>query len=158
MYIGKIVFFLLFFHENSVSTVCKVCFSNIVFILNEHSMQVLGVKQQEVMTPCQLTNMSYLVASMSGVLTAHSMRASAPAIAKRALGPHLGDFYEKHFPYWKCPKIFCNTRKDRKEVVVDKVKVSSGIAGLMTYDPGRCSIIFEKCKYLNVLKNNTCCY
>ena len=74
---------------------------------------------------------------MSGVLTAHSMRLTTPHIAKRALGPHLGDFYEKFFPYWKCPRIFCNTRKGRKEMIVDKVKVSSGIAGLMSYDPGR---------------------
>jgi hypothetical protein len=81
--------------------------------------------------------MSYLLGSMSGVLTAHSMRLTAPSIAKRALGPHLGDFYEKFFPYWKCPKIFSNTRKGRKEMIVDKVKVSSGIAGLMSYDPGK---------------------
>ena len=87
--------------------------------------------------PCELTSMSYLLGSMSGVLTAHSMRLTTPNIAKRALGPHLGDFYERFFPYWKCPKIFCNTRKGRKEMMADKVKVSSGIAGLMSYDPGR---------------------
>jgi hypothetical protein len=91
--------------------------------------------------------MSYLLGSMSGVLTAHSMRLTAPSIAKRALGPHLGDFYEKFFPYWKCPKIFSNTRKGRKEMIVDKVKVSSGIAGLMSYDPG-------KVRQLIVVKSN----
>ena len=95
------------------------------------------MKHQDVIPPCELTSMSYLMGSISGVLTAHSMRLTAPSIAKRALGPHLGDFYEKFFPYWKCPKIFCNTRKGRKEMMVDKVKVSSGIAGLMSYDPGR---------------------
>ena len=94
------------------------------------------MKHQDVIPPCELTNMSYLLGSMSGVLTAHSMRLTTPSIAKRALGPHLGEFYEKFFPYWKCPKIFCNTRKGRKEMIVDKVKVSSGIAGLMSYDPG----------------------
>ena len=95
------------------------------------------MKHQNVIPPCELTSMSYLMGSISGVLTAHSMRLTTPSIAKRALGPHLGDFYEKFFPYWKCPKIFCNTRKGRKEMMVDKVKVSSGIAGLMSYDPGR---------------------
>ena len=74
---------------------------------------------------------------MSGLLTAHSMRLATPSIAKRALGSHLGAFFEKYFPYWKTPKIFRNVRKDEEEVIPDKVNVSSEITGLMSYDPGK---------------------
>ena len=97
---------------------------------------MLGVRHQDVISPADLTNISFFLASMSGLLSAHCVRTATPVVAKRALGPHLGDFFEKYFPYWKSPKVFSNTRKGRKEVIKDKVNVSSGIAGLMVYDPG----------------------
>lgn len=117
------------------------------------SFQVLGVKHQDVMSPAELTNISLFVASMSSMLTAHAVRMATPVIAKRALGPHLGYFFEKYFPYWKTPKIFCNTRTGRKEVIPDKVKVSSGIAGLMSYDPGELQYIIGRETLLDFVFN-----